>query len=111
MVNIQDKEEFSSYTLNRDIWADKRIAATIRLNYVLIQMDRDSPEGKEFCRIYKVTTYPHISIVDGITGECMWNRSTSNENVLGTDEFLRERKKSTVFFPPLLSLSTYLFAY
>lgn len=92
MVNVQDKEEFSSYALNRDIWSDKRIASVIRLNYVLIQIDKDSPEGKEFGRIYRVSAYPHISIVDGITGECRWNRSVSNENPLEANDFLKTRK-------------------
>lgn len=93
MVNVQDKEEFSSYTLNRDIWADKRIASVIRLNYVLIQIDRDSSEGRDFGRIYNVPAYPHVSIVDGLTGECMWSRSVSNDHPLETNDFLKTRKK------------------
>lgn len=82
--------------MNRDIWSDKRIASLIRLNFVLIQIDRDSPEGKEFGRIYRVTSYPYISIVDGITGECMWSKSISTESPLTQNDFLKTRKTNKI---------------
>lgn len=58
----------------------------------MLQVDRDSQEGRELGRVYHVEAYPYVSFVDGITGECVWSRSFPNKASIPSDEFVKASK-------------------
>lgn len=59
---------------------------------MLIQIDKESPEGNKIGRIYNVSKYPYVAIIDGITGVCMWSNSISKDGSLTVNDFLGTRK-------------------
>ncbi|KAF1943480.1 hypothetical protein EJ02DRAFT_485780 [Clathrospora elynae] len=74
IVNIQDQAIFDCQRLNRDIWKNDEIKATVRENFIFIQYAKDDPRGQQYINYYfhardSSDAYPHIAIVDPRTGE------------------------------------------
>ncbi len=74
IVNIQDPAIFDCQRLNRDIWKNNDIKATIRENFIFMQYAKDDPRGEQYINYYfhardSSDAYPHIAIVDPRTGE------------------------------------------
>lgn len=74
LVNIQDPAIFDCQRLNRDIWKNEEIKATVRENFIFLQYAMDDPRGAEYINYYfhardSPDAYPHIAIVDPRTGE------------------------------------------
>ncbi|EWC46147.1 hypothetical protein DRE_04525 [Drechslerella stenobrocha 248] len=96
MVNVQDAQVFDSQVLNRDVWKDPAIKATIFENFVFLQYATDSQDGQYYINLYLGSRYPppdfpHIGIVDPRTGELLksWTRvPDKNEFLMQLHEFL-----------------------
>jgi len=85
LVNIQDNSLFPCQALNRDIWKATEVKATVKENFVFLQMDRAGRDGKDYLRLYMANAvddvalfasgtkaedvFPHIAIIDPRTGE------------------------------------------
>jgi len=74
LVNIQDPAIFDCQRLNRDIWKNDDIKATVRENFIFMQYAKDNPRGQQYVNYYfhardSSDAYPHIAIVDPRTGE------------------------------------------
>lgn len=69
LVNIQDQSEFQCQVLNRDFWSQPNIKNTVKENFIFLQYQHDSPNGESYSNFYHVDGYPHISILDPLTGE------------------------------------------
>ena len=85
LVNIQDNSLFPCQALNRDIWKAAEVKATVKENFVFLQMDRAGRDGKDYLRLYMANAvddtalfasgtkaedvFPHIAIIDPRTGE------------------------------------------
>jgi hypothetical protein len=74
IVNIQDPAIFDCQLLNRDIWKNEDIKATVRENFIFMQYAKDDPRGQQYVNYYfqnrdSSDAYPHIAIVDPRTGE------------------------------------------
>lgn len=74
LVNIQDPAIFDCQRLNRDIWKNDDIKATVRENFIFMQFAKDDPRGEQYMNYYfhardSSDAYPHIAIVDPRTGE------------------------------------------
>ncbi|KAI8935988.1 hypothetical protein NX059_007491 [Plenodomus lindquistii] len=74
LVNIQDPAIFDCQRLNRDIWKNDDIKATVRENFIFMQYAKDDPRGQQYVNYYfhareSSDAYPHIAIVDPRTGE------------------------------------------
>ena len=80
LVNIQDSTEFSSQMLNRDVWSDEMCQQIVRSNFYLWQRGITSKAGKGYADMYKLTSFPHISIVDPRTGAAVFNHSVYIES-------------------------------
>lgn len=76
LVNIQDVTDFRCQCLNRDFWSSRQIKDLVRENFVFLQYHNDSPSGEMYRNLYPFgEEYPHIAILDPMTGErmMMWN--------------------------------------
>lgn len=71
VANVQDVAEFASHVLNRDVWADARVRAALRGQYVLWQCGSDCADAQRFVRLYRVARLPHICVLDPLTGEVL----------------------------------------
>ena len=74
LINIQDPNIFDCQILNRDIWKDEQIQATVRESFVFKQYTKTDQQAAEYIRFYfqsvdSEDAYPHIAIVDPRTGE------------------------------------------
>ncbi|KNG49221.1 arm repeat-containing protein [Stemphylium lycopersici] len=74
LVNIQDPAIFDCQRLNRDIWKNDDIKATVRENFIFLQYAKDDQRGQQYMNYYfhardSSDAYPHIAIVDPRTGE------------------------------------------
>ena len=98
LINIQDPNIFDCQILNRDIWKDESIQATVKEHFVFKQYTKNDPQAGEYVRYYfpsvdSEDAYPHIAIVDPRTGERMkvWSGSPSpkaGEFLMQLHEFL-----------------------
>ncbi|EDV25648.1 uncharacterized protein TRIADDRAFT_55957 [Trichoplax adhaerens] len=68
LVNLQDMKEFSCQVLNRDVWSNDIVRDIIKESFVFWQVYHDSEEGYRYARLYNVSSYPHIAIIDPRTG-------------------------------------------
>ena len=75
LVNIQDQSEFQCQVLNRDFWTDSSVRDIVRSEFIFLQYQNDSPHGQNYQNFYSVTAYPHISILDPMTGERVYTWS------------------------------------
>jgi hypothetical protein len=74
LVNIQDPAIFDCQRLNRDIWKNDDIKATVRENFIFMQYAKEDQRGQQYMNYYfhardSSDAYPHIAIVDPRTGE------------------------------------------
>jgi len=74
IVNVQDQAIFDCQVLNRDIWKNAEIKATVKESFIFMQYDKDDPRGQQYINYYfhardSADAYPHIAIVDPRTGE------------------------------------------
>lgn len=74
LVNVQDPSLFDCQVLNRDIWKNAEIKATIKENFIFMQYNNGDPRGAQYVQFYfkdqdNQDAYPHIAIVDPRTGE------------------------------------------
>lgn len=69
LINIQDSSEFQSQVLNRDFWSSTRVKQIVRDNFVFLQYQGDSPNGTSYLNFYSTDGFPHIAILDPLTGE------------------------------------------
>lgn len=106
LVNIQDNSLFACQTLNRDIWKHPEVMATIKENFLFLQMERHGLDGKDYIRYYLqkaadpsarfdptiANLFPHIAIIDPRTGEQVkvWNSAPKEpmDFVMQLHEFL-----------------------
>jgi hypothetical protein len=86
IVNLVQKEDFSSLVLNRDVWKDEIIADMLQSSFLLWQRDNDSHEAKVFTEMYKVSEFPYIGVVHPNTKACIkvfnGKKWTSSETAL-----------------------------
>lgn len=77
LINIQDVTDFRCQCLNRDFWSNQQIKEIVKHNFVFLQYHSDSPSGENYRNFYPFDDYPHIAILDPITGERMmvWNEN------------------------------------
>lgn len=76
LINIQDVTDFRCQCLNRDFWSSRQIKDLVEENFIFVQYHNDSPSGEMYRNLYPFDEkYPHIAILDPITGErmLMWN--------------------------------------
>lgn len=71
MVNIQKDSVFLSYVFNRDLWSQDVIKDSIRNGFIFFQHEESDSEASRYITFYKPASFPHISIVDPLTGERM----------------------------------------
>ena len=69
LINIQDSSEFTCQVLNRDFWSQLKIKNVVRDHFIFLQYQHDSPNGTNYKNFYSIDKYPHISILDPLTGE------------------------------------------
>lgn len=69
LINIQDQSEFQCQVLNRDFWSDPEIKRCVKENFVFLQFQHDSVNGESYINFYHPDGFPHISILDPMTGE------------------------------------------
>ena len=74
LVNVQDAAVFDCQVLNRDIWKNPQIMATVKENFIFMQYDKMDQRGSQYMQYYfqnqdSQDAYPHIAIVDPRTGE------------------------------------------
>lgn len=69
LINIQDTTEFQSQVLNRDFWSNGRVKQIVRDNFIFLQYQNDSPNGVSYLNFYHADAFPHIAILDPLTGE------------------------------------------
>lgn len=77
LINVQDVSDFRCQCLNRDFWSNPQIKEVVRANFVFVQYHSDSPSGESYRTFYPFDDFPHIAIIDPITGErmLMWNEN------------------------------------
>ena len=69
LINIQDSSEFACQVLNRDFWSNSQVKDKVRENFIFLQYQQDSPNGTNYSSFYSVERFPHIAILDPLTGE------------------------------------------
>lgn len=88
LVNIQNATEFVCQVLNRDFWSDNRIKNKVRENFIFLQFQHDSPNGEQYINFYNLSEYPHIAILDPLTGERVYKFVEGN--VPDVDEWIEQ---------------------
>lgn len=73
IVNIQEDSTWACQILNRDIWRNSMVQQTIRENFIFLQHNRNSEQGRNYIRLYMANafedSFPHVAIIDPRTGE------------------------------------------
>lgn len=69
LMNIQDQSEFQCQVLNRDFWSKPEIKHCVKENFIFLQFQNDSVNGESYVNFYHLDGFPHISILDPMTGE------------------------------------------
>ncbi|KAI3899580.1 hypothetical protein MKW98_008368 [Papaver atlanticum] len=84
IVNVQSKKEFSSQTLNLDVWANETVSQTIGANFIFWQVYDDTTEGKKVCDYYNLKSFPAVLVLDPITRHMMrsWTKKIEPERLL-----------------------------
>ena len=68
LVNIQAATEFSSHTLNRDVWKHETVKEVIRSSFIFWQRDKSSPQATSFVTNHHIAQFPVVCIIDPRTG-------------------------------------------
>ncbi|KAH3677155.1 hypothetical protein WICMUC_001910 [Wickerhamomyces mucosus] len=93
LVNIQDTSDFQCQILNRDFWSNHTVKTLVRENFFFLQYHKDSRSGEQYSQFYHFDEYPHIAILDPITGERLkyWSKvPVVSEWVNEIEEFLKK---------------------
>lgn len=69
LINIQNQAEFQCQVLNRDFWSNSQVKQKVKENFIFLQYQHDSVNGESFVNFYHVDDFPHIAILDPMTGE------------------------------------------
>lgn len=69
LINIQDSQEFQCQVMNRDFWSNDRIKSIVKDNFILLQYQSDSSNGEQYVNFYHADAFPHLAILDPLTGE------------------------------------------
>ncbi|CAG8746340.1 22483_t:CDS:10 [Dentiscutata erythropus] len=92
MVDIQEITEFACQVLNRDLWSNQTVQDVIRQHFLFLQFNADTPDGRQYINFYPIESYPHIAIIDPLTGERLkvWNTTTvePTEFIMNVTDFL-----------------------
>ena len=91
LVNIQDITDFNCQCLNRDFWKNPQLKRIINEKFIFLQYQHDSPSGENYCNLYNVREFPHLAIIDPLTGEKLieWNIKINNGDG-DVNKFIRE---------------------
>ncbi|ODV77515.1 uncharacterized protein CANTADRAFT_23633 [Suhomyces tanzawaensis NRRL Y-17324] len=95
LINIQDASEFQCQVLNRDFWSNSRVKQVVNDEFIFMQYQNDSPNGVNYLNFYSTSAFPHIAILDPLTGERVrtWTDGEvpqASEWVLEVEQFLTE---------------------
>ncbi|KAG7662330.1 ubx2 [[Candida] subhashii] len=71
LINIQDSGEFQCQVMNRDFWSNERIKSIVKDNFIFLQYQSDSNNGETYVNFYHADQFPHLAILDPLTGERM----------------------------------------
>ncbi|CDK24958.1 unnamed protein product [Kuraishia capsulata CBS 1993] len=76
LINIQDVGDFQCQVLNRDFWSNADVKDVVRENFIFLQYQNSSPSGSQYAQFYPIGEFPHIAILDPMTGERLkiWDR-------------------------------------
>ena len=88
LINIQDSSEFQSQVFNRDFWSNSRVKQVAKENFIFLQYQRDSYDGEAYANFYQVDTFPHLAVLDPLTGERV--RKWKDGEVPNVDNWLDE---------------------
>lgn len=88
LMNIQDPSEFQCQVLNRDFWSKPEIKQCVKENFIFLQFQHDSVNGESYVNFYHTDGYPHISILDPMTGERV--RKWTDGEVPNPEEWLAD---------------------
>lgn len=69
LLNIQNQAEFQCQMLNRDFWSNGEVKNKVKEHFIFLQYQHDSVNGESYLSFYHVDEYPHIAILDPMTGE------------------------------------------
>jgi len=90
LLNIQQDSCFQSHVLNRDLWSDECIRAMVKSCCLFWQHLDSSQAGQQVAYRYKLTDFPHISIIDPRTGAIVWRNDGEFRNVRMIAEKLQD---------------------
>lgn len=81
LINIQDVTDFRCQVLNRDFWSSRQVKNVVEENFIFLQFHHDAPGGISYRNLYPFPDdeFPHIAILDPITGEQMLKWSEKPE--------------------------------
>mmetsp|Transcript_2821 Transcript_2821/g.4273 ORF Transcript_2821/g.4273 Transcript_2821/m.4273 type:complete len:430 (-) Transcript_2821:118-1407(-) len=71
LVNIQKEDVFASHILNSDVWSDEGFQEALLCSFIFWQHQHFTVQGKWFIESYlkgQGESYPHVSVVDPVTG-------------------------------------------
>lgn len=89
LVNLQADNVLASHHLNRDVWRDSMVGGVVRENFVFWQKLCSADEGRVYARLFRVTNYPHVAIMNPFTGDIAWSQEGwSAEKPLTADSFM-----------------------
>ncbi len=70
LFNVQSSTEFASHQLNRDTWTHALVKDMVARNFLFLQLQDSSPEGKKTQSTYRLARLPVILVVDPLTSAC-----------------------------------------
>ena len=71
LVNLQNVAEFACQVLNRDVWSHRVVRELLGKKFLLWQIYHDGESGLKYQQFYPVSNWPHIAIIDPMTGWCV----------------------------------------
>ena len=88
LVNVQDAAVFDCQVLNRDIWKNPQVMATVKENFIFMQYDKMDQRGSQYMQYYfqdrgqsgSISTHCHCRPSDGRTGQSMDRPSGTQAN-------------------------------
>ncbi|ODQ81867.1 hypothetical protein BABINDRAFT_6506 [Babjeviella inositovora NRRL Y-12698] len=82
LVNIQDNTDFRCQILNRDLWSSALVKQLVKEHFIFLQYQSDAPIAADYVQFYPFTDYPHIAILDPLTGERLklWSENPDVED-------------------------------
>jgi hypothetical protein len=91
LCNIQESTDFQCQVLNRDVWKNDEVKGIVKKNFIFVQYELNSEEGRSHQTFYPFHGFPYIAIMDSLTGERLkfWNKLiTPEEFIFEVLEFL-----------------------